>query len=329
MGISGKDSDEVVSFMVHFQRLKTCVDDNPENLIEDAIRDESVVDLCDALWWDAFRLRNAERRHPELFTAPVDPAFIKHWRDYEARYDDLVSWISATVFVGSLVPDEPFDLAAELRGSRTRPMKPEQIWESADHAAAEKVALMETACSFATDQIGQDDHWDDDQEDWIHDIEKGLELWKLFPAQVGLDVRGVFRRRELVPFVMIPRKVANVDGKRLRLLHNLGEAQSAFVYGLDSASLALMRATLEATLTSGHFKVFGKDLAERINSLINRDGRRRGLSTAPVDALHKLRMDANAVLHQGGHVEELDPKMHEIEMIASFKALRALIEAIE
>ena len=324
MGITGKDSGEVVSFTEHFRRLKTCVDDHPENLIEDAIRDESIVDLCNALWWDAFMLRNAERRHPELFTAPVDPAFIRHWRDYETRYDDLVSWISATVFLGSLASDEPFDLATELRGSRTRPMKPEQIWESADHAAAEKVALIEAACSFASDQIGQDDRWDDDQEDWIHDIENGLELWKLLPAQVGLDVRGVFRRRELVPFVMIPRKIANANGKRLRLLNNLREAQSAFVYGLDSASLALMRATLEATLTSGHFKIFGNDLEEKITALRNRLP--LGVS---VNALHKLRTDANAVLHQGGDVEERDRKTHEIELMASLKALRALIEAIE
>ena len=65
------DSEHVVSFMVKFARLKSWVDD-PDDLVGDAIRDESVRNLCEAISSDAFWLKNAEKHKPALKAYPFD-----------------------------------------------------------------------------------------------------------------------------------------------------------------------------------------------------------------------------------------------------------------
>lgn len=74
MSQSPKDSPEVMKFMALFSRLKQWRDDTPEELEECARTDSSVRDLGDAVDLAAAELTFNERRHPGLFTAPVDPA---------------------------------------------------------------------------------------------------------------------------------------------------------------------------------------------------------------------------------------------------------------
>jgi hypothetical protein len=97
MSRSGKDSGEVVKFMTLFARLKDWSDDAPEDLAELAASDSSVKDLCIELSFAAHFLKMNERRARALFAAPVDPAFLSAWRDYEERYESVVSgfWLSA------------------------------------------------------------------------------------------------------------------------------------------------------------------------------------------------------------------------------------------
>ncbi|WP_035872500.1 hypothetical protein [Cucumibacter marinus] len=85
MSKSGKDSPEVVEFMALFARLKLYSDDMPDDLAEQAASDTSVRELCIQLSMAARSLKMNERRARVLFAAPVDPAFLAAWRDYEER----------------------------------------------------------------------------------------------------------------------------------------------------------------------------------------------------------------------------------------------------
>ena len=87
MSKPGKDTPEVVEFMALFARLKDWSDDDPEGLSDFAASDESVKELCTKLSFAAHFLKMNERRARVLFAAPVDPAFLAAWRDYEERYE--------------------------------------------------------------------------------------------------------------------------------------------------------------------------------------------------------------------------------------------------
>src|SRR5947209_4335351 len=92
----GKDSAEVVKFRTLFERLKEWCDDAYDELGDLARTDSSVEDLCTQLYFAARVLKMNERRRRVLFAKPVDPAFITAWRDYEERYEAIVSDIWAT-----------------------------------------------------------------------------------------------------------------------------------------------------------------------------------------------------------------------------------------
>ena len=80
---TGKDSPEAVVFMAKFKELKNWSDDTPDELIELAVKDVSVKDLCVQVDFAAVAFKQDELRSPEPFVAPVSPAFQKAWRDYE------------------------------------------------------------------------------------------------------------------------------------------------------------------------------------------------------------------------------------------------------
>ena len=91
MSRGAKDSAEVVEFMTLFARLKHWSDDAPEELADLAATDTSAKELCIQLSFAARFLKMNERRAQALFAAPVDPAFLAAWRDYEERYETVVS----------------------------------------------------------------------------------------------------------------------------------------------------------------------------------------------------------------------------------------------
>ena len=315
MSRSAKDSAEVVEFMTLFARLKHWSDDAPEELADLAATDTSAKDLCIQLSFAARFLKMNERRAQALFAAPVDPAFLAAWRDYEERYETVVSgiWLS--------------DLLPELgAGEPSSVPKADLQWDNADHEAEEQADGIEEAIEFAQFNADQDDRWDESQEDFIHRIQDGVAAWDRLKQDTGFDLRGVFRRRALVPFVLVPRQVAAKHGsaETLSMLKNLQQAHGAFVYGATYGALALMRSIMEAVLRD-HYRVEGKDLSERIR---NARGRLpRGASEA---ALHSLRKLANAILHLDRDKDEGLPTMDEVrlekEIVSLLFVLRALIE---
>jgi hypothetical protein len=326
--MTGKDSAAVVQFMARFARLKTYVDDDPTDLVSDAIRDESVRDLCADLAWDAITLELSERDDPELFSIGVDPAFIAAWRDYQKRYHGPVGWVSSCVLFSTFGGDDE-DLATQMASDRPRPLTAHDRWANADAEAAEGVSKIAGAVAFAKDQIEEEDRWDDDQEDWVQDITDGVRAWSLLEHQTGIDLRGMFRRRALVPFVLIPRKIANQQGSKDRtaLLRNLKEAQDAYVRGTLVASVVLLRATVEVVLKE-HYKTFGDDLKKRIKSA--RGKLPFGVTVRELDELREL---ANDFLHEpfsrGNGGLGAEGAETEIRVAALLVTVRALIEGVK
>lgn len=303
----GKDSSEVVDFMLRFQQLRSVINDDPSGLVKRASADEALKLLCNELGSAATILSLAEKRQRKLFASPVDPKFIEAWRDYNARFASQIGDIFWSEL--GLIDSETFIEKQWTLNDR---------WEMADDDAAEDAAALESALSFALDQATDD--YRDLGEGFRERIEDADSSWNRLKDEVGFDLRGVFRRRELVPFVLIPRHVAqhHGDGEKLSLLSHLQQAHDAFVLGVHFAALALMRSVLEATLKV-HYRARGKDLKERIE---NCQGLPRGVSEM---ALHRIRTLANDVLHfEKGRVDL--PSNLEMELLKLLNALRALIE---
>lgn len=318
MSSSRKDSPQVVEFLTLFARLKHWCDDAPEELADFATTDSSVEKLCIQLSFAAKFLKMNERRARALFAAPVDPTFLAAWRDYEERYESVVSgmWL--------------FDLFPDLfAGEPSKVPKADLQWDIAADDAKEQAGGIEEAIEFAQFNADDGSRWDVSQEDFIQRIQDGVAAWERLKQDTGFDLRGVFRRRALVPFVLVPRQVAAKHGsaETLSMLKNLQQAHDAFVYGATYGALALMRSIMEAVLRD-HYGAEGKDLSERIRNA--RDRLPRGASEA---ALHRLRKLANAILHLDQEKDEGLPSMDDVrlekEIVSLLFVLRALIEGVK
>jgi hypothetical protein len=315
MTSAGKDSAEVVKFMTLFARLKEYCDDTPEDVVELAKKDDSVSKIASNLFWAGHFLRESERRHRTLFTAPVNPGFQKAWRDYEVRYEGVM----AEAMLGGFP-----DFLNEGEADQTT--KAEREWHSAALDAAEEAKAIEEAIDFAQFNVEQD--WRDFPEGYAEDIQRGIDAWTNLKKQAGFDLKAVFRRRALIPFVLVPRSVAARHGsaEKLSLLNNLQQAHDAFTYGVPHAALALMRSILEAVLRD-HYGAEGSDMSERIQNA-------RGLPrAASATALHRLRKLANAALHlnrdDDAGLSKMDEVRLEKEIVSLLLVLRSLIEGVD
>lgn len=308
-----RNSSEVVKFITLFERLKTWFDDCPDEIVLTAEIDDSVKNLCRSIFFAAHFLSMKEKRSHKLFAAPVDPKFIAAWRDYEKRYNKNVSRVARLAIMPDLVADEPAQTTSA-----------QEEWEDADYFANEQSAGMIKAISFAKEQAGEDDRWDETQEHNINQILEGCDSWDDLTWGAGFDLRGVLRRRSLVPFVLIPGSVLAKHTNPHSMLKNLHQAHDAFVFGAPYAALALIRSIMEAVLRDD-YKAEGKDLVALI---------RHAKGKLPPDAgeaaLHRLRKIANAVLHLDRENHNELPMMDEVrlekEIVSLLRVLRALIE---
>ena len=152
-----------------------------------------------------------------------------------------------------------------------------------------------------------------------------FEFWETLKYTSGLDIRGILRRRALIPFVLFPRHAsARLSKSDLpSIFRNLRQAHDAFVFGAPAAALALMRSVMEMAVRD-HYGASGAKLDELIDSVADRLPRR-----ANAAALHRLRRLANCVLHRepgGGPHSEKTKREYELEIVSLFFVLRALIE---
>jgi hypothetical protein len=308
---NGKDSAEVIKFLSLLARLKDCCDDDPKGLFDLAKDDEVLKDLCVELSSAASSLKMNERRRRQLFAAPVDPKFLTAYRDFEERFEKPLAgiWL-ADIFPGLDEIEPEHTPEAGLQ------------WKNADHDGAEQARAIEDAIQFTFETTPYHDY----DKEFLDSIEDAMAAWQRLKDDAAFDLQGVFRRRALVPFVLVPRHVAAKHGgaQALSMLKNLQQAHDAFVFGAPLAALALMRSILEAVLRD-HYGAKGEDLSERINQ-----ASKRLPSGVSVDALHRLRKRANAILHLNSEkherLPEIDPTQLEKEIVSLLFVLRALIE---
>ena len=247
-----------------------------------------------------------QRSEQRLFTAPVNPEFIEAWKTYTKVYKKQIAAIDFYDLTGIRAPS-----------SDGKPSS-QPDWEYADEDAKDQVAAIEGVFEFALQQVTS--NIDDFEDDFQDDIEDGTLVWNRLKNEIGVDLRGIFRRRKLVPFVLIPRHVSqhHGDAEKLSLLTHLQEAQSAFIFGVHLSALALMRSILETTLKS-HYGAKGGDLKERIDNCEGLPDRCSKL------VLHEIRMRANDVLHMEKDNKRL-PGDLERKLLTWLDVLRRLIE---
>jgi hypothetical protein len=314
MSAHSKDSAAVIKFMSLFEKLKDWSDNEPESLPKLVEADEGLKNLCISLCGAAHTLTMNERRRRELFAAPVDPKFRDAWRDYEDRFAKPV----ATIWLADLIPN--------IGNAEPEPISQAELnWDNANHDGAQQSGAIESAIEFAHEQANQD--WRSFPEDFRESIDDARAAWERLKHDAGFDLQGVFRRRELVPFVLVPRHVAAKYGNTdPSMLKNLQQAHDAFIFGAPFAALALMRSIMES-LVRNHYGAEGEDL--NLRQCIDQ-ARKRLPSGASAAALHRLRRLANTILHLKPEKDEGPPKIEplplEKEIVSLLLVLRALIE---
>lgn len=307
---AGQYSAKVTSFLVLFTKLKDWCDDDPDCLPELASQDEGVKSLCEQLAFKALALTMSEKRKREMFTSPVDPKFLSAWREYEERFAEPLG----TVWLSDLLPDSIKRVESG----------PDVDWRLAEDNALEQVGAIKRAIDFADEQISQD--WRVFPDDVREVVEEGIRNWRDIKFTTGLNLADCLRRRDLVPFVLVPRHVAAKYGKseKLTLLKNLQQAHDAFVFGAPFAALALMRSILEAVLRD-HYRVPGNDLSERI-----KNAGKRFPKKINEPWLERIRLRANSILHLDADKYERLPELDDVglekEIITQLFVLRTLIE---
>lgn len=332
---NAKDSDEVITFMALFQKLRDRIGDNPDILKELGRDDEDIQTICADIRSATFHLNIGPGDQRGQYTAPVDPKFIEAYREYETRYYQIIEelWLSEW---GNGMEVE--------KKSRS-----DFVWQKADSYADEWSYVIEGAIDFAEKYIyflmDPDPNtiffYDENgmlgtklgpksglnlPKELVSDagdlgaMPEGADAWRRLKDETGFNLQEVFRRYLLTPFVLIPRHVAQHygDSEKLSLLTNLEQAQAAFIFGVPFAALALMRSVMEVTLKM-HYQAPGVDLSEMIDNCKNLPDR----CSRP--ALHRIRFLANDILHVNSEKDRL-PKDFEQEIWRLLNALRALIE---
>lgn len=266
-----------------------------------------------------FSIRRDQESKPSLFVAPANPDFIQLWRKYEDRYEQKV--------VDAATPDlrQFFEDLPEVSGSSSA----EKAWRLADDYASSEFESLKTALDFAAGQADPSRDFGDDSEAYVGEIERGLSCWSRLSSQVGLDLQGIIRRRNLVPFVLVPRQVANRESspEKSRFYKNLDEAQRAFTLGLFDAAWGLIRSLIELVLRD-HWEI-GEDedglkvRLDKARSLVCNVG----VSTSHLD---RVKRRADSILH-GNDPSRFDGKPEqdwqvEMEMVKTLEAIRLLIE---
>ena len=85
-----KDTSDVIEFRTLYRNMKERCEERPANILPLCQDSESVRKLAFQLHWWRFFLRYSERLQPELYISPVDPDFIRDWREYEEFYKPTI-----------------------------------------------------------------------------------------------------------------------------------------------------------------------------------------------------------------------------------------------
>lgn len=312
-------AEQIDKFLTLFRRVKEGCGDQPSRIDWLAVNKPQFEDLCSELYYSAYGLKLAERRHRALYIQNVAADFRTAWRDYEERYADTVDPIRRIKI------DIPLSIESKSDGSlQTSDDKLNDRWEWEDEEGERvskglRSALEEQRYLLDDRRFPNDSRTTDDWE--MHD---GLEGWNELVV-AGVDVRGIYRRRMLCPVVLLPSEAGSVAyGKgHYRLL--LQNTQESFVLGVFPACVALLRANLEAIL-KGAYGATGRSLEEKIS-----DVRTKLSDPEKVGQLWRIKNLADDVLHgnkgaKGAYLS--DQQQLEIELLKAMGTIRALVEAL-
>jgi hypothetical protein len=299
MAIGPKDP-QIEQFLMLYRRLQDWVD-QPSQIEPSVKTDEPLKQLCLDLFHLENRLSEAEKEG-DGFAAPVGVDFTKAWREYELQYANSIAAVALKELIGDFDLEIPKSEKTQIQAR----------FETAEVEARDAAKGIELIFEFATDQvIGE---WSTIPDDFL---EEGLGEWDKLRTNVGFDLAGIFRRRKLIPFVLIPPHISNKYGaEQISLFSLLREAHKAFVWGVPMAAVGLMRAILELVL-SNHYGTTG-DLENKIDTASVEPG----ISKLQ---MHKLRKLANSILHVEVGRTAL-PHEIEMEIVSHLLLLRMLIE---
>lgn len=222
----------VGDFLSLKRRVLDACGNDPSSIESMANGDEPFRQLCLQLSSATYRLRLSEESATGGIIAPVNQSFIQEWRDYEKR----LSAPLAGVFLA--------DLGMSLGEGEKATQE-----EISDDCAKQEANDLTSLIQYLEDRAN-----DTDDERFQTFLGEGLAAWRNLTTKVGLDLRGVFRRVQLAPLVLMPNHVARKygpnEGQSLYLKWT--DARRAFVFGALHASIAMSRATLEQILKDGY-----------------------------------------------------------------------------
>lgn len=283
MSGEGVVSEEVAVFLAMFEQLEKCCEGSPKNLGELSATTRSVLELCEKLYAVSTSLRVAELSTPEAFSFPSNVGFQKKWRRYEEQYEQVIF----SIVRKNSVAENPVRVPIGQ-------MHPDLRWMVADVIARvhslklQSLVLMSVAFPEETKQRLRNMFPDSSDEEGSAE-----DAWRALTESAGLDPILVLRRRQLIPFVLVPRQGRDKTGITAKLLRNLENAQRSFVFGATLAALVLMRSIMESALRDC-YKVRGAKLEQKIdNAAVHFP------AGVTAHALHRLRKLANQIVHLG------------------------------
>jgi hypothetical protein len=189
-------------------------------------------------------------------------------------------------------------------------------WNNAAEEAWAQSRSIDFIIQFALDQL-RDGAGKFLSDELANNVEIGGLAWQDLTQKCGLDVEGVFLRRLLIPFALIPRHIPEHCGKqKLSLFTHLQQAHDAFVFGAPFAALALMRSIAEKVLDE-HYHATGQGLKALLKDARIPDHLRARLS--------RLKDLADSVLHFNPDRAQM-PLDLQREIVSLLLALRVLIE---
>jgi hypothetical protein len=237
----------------------------------------------------AGNLQRNERGNRELFTSPVDPKFVTVWREFERRFGHALlvvrsnaveagEWNLVFSFDWYEQPVNPEALSKDGKAAWTKFREAQAVLGVEYDRVAELMRSGDENTRRALAELTQEFRKEFFGDDPRKLVEWAISHWKKLKDEVGFDLRGVFRRRALVPFILFPRHVAARHGQTemLSIYQNLRQAHEAFVFGTPFAALSLMRSIMEIVLRDHYGADGGHTQPSRAYQQIQKSASERG-----------------------------------------------------
>lgn len=306
----GKHDQDLIEFMYLFSKIKTEINNEPGLLRKAVEVDDLLEEHCVKLYWLTFSINIDEKKGRKLFLNPVNNKFIIEWRDYEDNWKDIIDELGCN----DLLQDLPLPLLDAIPNELLDPKR--KYWQRSDDLASSSLRGFNNIMDQAEQSVDVDfTQYPENYEEYCQDILTSIKEFKELPAKIGIDLRGILRRRKLVPITLIPSHVANRHGNTygpppdnsISLTLQLQQAHEAFVYGLPLVAITHLRAIIELALKY-HYALTDEDLGSAINSYqrgeiskINkyspvRHEMERSINRL-VQSLHDIRILSNDILH--------------------------------